>query len=146
MSLDGFVLSNRIISRNQDWQRALDELDFKVTLLFHDVDLKTRHGHLPAIWSGREAGFECGPTDLHELVETYDDFDFGGPWSHAYAFYWSTLPGLLGAYMGMAAYAHATEGVVFDPQEGVVLTARAAIEQTRTIERDYPRLEALINS
>lgn len=144
MSLDGYVFSNKILKVNADLQISLELLGFRLRLIFSD-EITTRHGHLPAIFDGREAGFECGPTDLREIVECYNDFDLGGPWTYAYEFHWSTLTGCLGAWMSMAAYADATDGIVFDPQDGVVLTARAAAQAARSIERDLPRLEGLLN-
>jgi hypothetical protein len=49
---------------------------------------------------------------------------------------------LWGAYAAAAAYAKATEGVVFDSESGEVLPPDKAIAAARGIERDLPNLLA----
>ena len=144
MSQEGYVLSNRVLSTQAQWQEHISALGFNLTL--HSTqDIQTRHGHLPAVWNGREAGFECGPAELTEIVNTYRTIDFHGPWTYAFAFYWSTLSGCLGAWIAMAAYAGATNGVVFDPQDGEILAAKVAARAARETELNLPRIEAIIN-
>lgn len=145
MSLEAYVLSNKTLQTYVEWQRHIDALAFDLTLI-GESEPPARRGHLPAVWNGREAGFECGPGDLDDIVTTYDDVEFGGPWTYAYAFCWSTLSGCLGAWMAATAYARATGGVVFDPQEGVIQTVEDAVRETRDTERNFPRIEAMFEA
>lgn len=144
MSQEGFVLSNRTLSTQAQWQERISALGFDLTLQ-STQDIQERHGHLPAIWNGREAGFECGPTNLAEIVEIYRAINLRGPWTYAFAFHWTTFGGCAGAWIAMTAYAEATDGVVFDPQDGKTLTAKAAMRAARQIEMDFPRVEAMVN-
>jgi hypothetical protein len=47
---------------------------------------------------------------------------------------------LWGAYAAAAAYAKATDGVVFDGESGEVLPPDKAAQAAREIERDLPKL------
>ena len=75
-------------------------------------------------------------------MTTYPEIDFGGPWSKAYAFYWSTLPGCLGAWIAAAVYARETQGILFDPQDAVLYPADAAIRSAQETEVTFLSLEA----
>ncbi|WP_147081151.1 hypothetical protein [Methylobacterium haplocladii] len=141
MSLEAYVLFDREIAAISDWQRGLDELGFPLSLASEKA-LKALQGHLPAWWNGREAGFECGLCDAGELSHIYDDIDLKGAWRHAMAFNWGTLPGCAGALMAAAALTHATGGVLFDPQESVVLDPAEAVSYARDTAASIPDIEA----
>ncbi|HYY83289.1 MAG TPA: hypothetical protein VE686_02165, partial [Beijerinckiaceae bacterium] len=53
----------------------------------------------------------------------------------------STLPGSAGAYCAAAAYAAAVGGVMFDPQEGPVMTPDQALDLARETEAGVPKIE-----
>ena len=76
---------------------------------------------------------------LSDLVETYRQFDFGGPWSCVYAFYFHTLAGAAGTWMAMAACITVTGGTAFDPQEGLLLNVNQARRYAREIVADVER-------
>ena len=72
-------------------------------------------------------------SDAGELIDDYTDIDFGHRWKHVLAFRWGAdFAACLSAYMAATAYAKATDGVVFDPQEGEVLTPPKALEVVRS--------------
>src|SRR5215210_4243737 len=126
MSVEAYVLSNRRLSSQAEWQRAIDAAGFSVQLI-SETPLLERRGQLPARWRDREAGFECGQGPAAELMQDYPEVDFGGRWEHLFAFRWSTLPGCAAAYCAGAAYAAAVDGVIFDPQEGTVIMPDEAL-------------------
>lgn len=141
MTMDAYVLSNRKIKSIQEWQEGIDTIGFGLKLN-SAKNPQHRSGHLPAEWEKREAGFECSPDDVADLIATYPDIEFGGPWLHAYSFHWGTLPACIGAVMAAAAYAHATDGLFFDPQDSLLLQPSAAIQYARETELSFPKIEA----
>jgi hypothetical protein len=143
MSYEAYIFCDRVIRSITDWQRHIDDLGFEVRI-DSDRDLLTSKGHLPAIWHDREVGFEFGPIDCEDVFRTYDDLDLGGPWRHSFALYWNTLPGFVGAWVCAAAYGKAVGGVVFDPQESVLLSPDAAVRHAQSAIDSLPSIEALL--
>jgi hypothetical protein len=140
MSMEAYVLSNWRLSSQAEWQRAIDAAGFSVQLM-SETPLLERRGHLPALWQGREAGFECGHGDADELTQDYPEVDFRGPWEHLFAFRWSTLPGCAAAYCAAAAYAAAVDGVMFDPQDDLVMGPEHALQLARETDAGVPMIE-----
>ncbi|XYD11282.1 hypothetical protein R1A27_13195 [Methylobacterium sp. NMS12] len=126
MSMEAYALCARAIPGVAEWQAAIDATGFDLKLDAVRMPPATQ-GHLPATWRRCEAGFECQIIPLSDLTDTYTEIDFGGPWTCVYAFYFATLPACAGAWMAVAACAAQSDGIVFDPQEGQLLTAEAAI-------------------
>lgn len=79
---------------------------------------------LSSEWRGLDAGFECSPTEVAELSETYDDVDLGQPWPHVYA----TVT--------------RSDGAVVGPPEGDLLRGVAVAEAATRTEIDYLAIEA----
>jgi hypothetical protein len=44
--------------------------------------------------------------------------------------------------MAAAAYAKATDGIVFDTEEGRIFTPQQAVDYTRQMEKDLPAVQA----
>ncbi len=126
MSMEAYALCAGAMPGVAEWQAAIHENGFDLKLDAARIPPATQ-GHLPATWRRREAGFECQIIPLSDLTDTYTDIDFGGPWTCVYAFYFATLPACVGAWMAVAACAAQSDGIVFDPQEGQLLTAEGAI-------------------
>ncbi len=141
MSMGAHALCDRPLRSIAEWQSAIDALGFDLAL-HSDRDLVSDHGHLPAVWRGHEAGFECSMNPVSELVETYREIEFGGPWSCDYAFYFHTFPGAAGTWMAIAACVTATGGLAFDPQEGLLMNAEQArgyaLQVVADVEREMP--------
>ena len=51
------------------------------------------------------------------------------------------MPGCAAAYCAAAAYAAAVNGVMFDPQEGPVMTPDQALDLARETEAGVPKIE-----
>jgi hypothetical protein len=138
MSLEIHALSDRKLASIADWQQAIEAEGFGLQLSAARAfeDLK---GFLPAQSGGTKTGFECYHDDARELLVEYDGIDFGREWKFALSFRWGgNLVACLAAYMAATAYAKATDGVVFDTEEGQILTPQQATEYARQMERDLP--------
>ncbi|HEY2227360.1 MAG TPA: hypothetical protein VGI22_06375 [Xanthobacteraceae bacterium] len=98
---------------------------------------------MPAHSGESKTGFECCHDDAHELLAAYGAFDFGRPWKFVLLFRWgANLAACLAAYMAASADAKATDGVVFDAEEGRILTPQQALDRARQIEKDLPAVQA----
>jgi ketopantoate reductase len=73
---------------------------------------------------------------------------FNHRWRFALGFRWlgSRMDELQATWMAAAAYAAATDGVVFDCENGEILTAQQARHAVREIIRDLPRMTALLEN
>ena len=73
------------------------------------------------------------------------DIDFGHPWSYALAFRWAAdIYSGTAAYIAGAAYARTTKGVVFDCEEGKILSSLRTVEIARDLEKSMPDIEAAL--
>jgi hypothetical protein len=129
MSIEIFVLSDRRLVSMAEWQHAIDaeglDLQLDASRPFEQLS-----GHLPAHRGEQHAGFECDHWDPADVMdeENCADIDFGHRWTQALAFrFGGDFHALWGAYAAAAAYAKATEGVLFDGESGEVLPPDAAI-------------------
>jgi hypothetical protein len=139
MSIEIFVLSDRKLGSIAEWQQAIDREGFDLKL---DTSrpIEDLSGHLPAQRGEQHAGFECDHWDPAEIIDLYDDIDFGRRWTHCLAFrFGGDFYALWGAEAAAAAYARATEGVVFDSESGEVWHPDKAVETTRQLERDMEK-------
>ena len=139
--MEAYALCHRPISSILEWQASIDAIGFDLTLKSDQIPPAVS-GHLPATWQGREAGFECSVIPFSDLSETYPETDFRGPWAYAYAFYFATFPACAGTWIAIAAAPRLSTGVAFDPQEGKLLTAEAAIRYAHEAVASTARLEA----
>ena len=120
-----------------DLEQAIDAEGFPLQLSTERL-LEGLSGFLP-VTSGQEvSGFECYHDDPGELIEDYQEIaDFDRPWKHVLSFrFGADLTACLAAYTAAAAYAKATDGIVFDPQDAVIMTPQRAIDLARGMERD----------
>jgi hypothetical protein len=124
MSIEIHVLSDRKLASIGVWQQAIAAEAFAL-VLDPEVDFEKASGFVPASLSGRQSGFEMYHDDAAELMETYADTPglvFDHAWKHALSFRWGSLDHEgISAFMAATAYARATGGVVFDPQEGALI-------------------------
>src|SRR5947208_11683434 len=118
MSIEMSVLSDRRLASTAEWQRAIDAEGFPLRL-DPDCALAEARGFFPAHFGDKLTGFECYHDDAGETMDGYPDIDFGRRWTFAVGFrIIGDFAELRAAWMAATAYAHATGGVVFDPQEG----------------------------
>jgi hypothetical protein len=142
MSMEIHVLSDRKLNSIADWQRAIDAAGFALQLS-SEASFAALAGFLPAQAGTKASGFECYHDDPRELTIGYHDLDFGRPKAFALSFRWgASLVECLAASMAAAAYASATDGVLFDPQDSRLYAPPEALEMARQMERDLPIIEA----
>lgn len=129
MSMQICVLSEAELDSISDWQRAID-VEGLILHLSGDLSLKEVSGYLPANLRDERTGFECYHVDAREMIETYDNVQFGRAWKYALVLVWGgNLTEMRAAWMAGAAYARATSGIVFDPQASRLFTPSEALEQ-----------------
>jgi hypothetical protein len=144
MSMEIYVLSDRRLTSMAEWQAAIDG-ERRDLRLPDDAVFSGLSGFLPVRMNGLATGFECDHWDVADILDaSSDDVDFGHRWVHALAFRWgASFEANRAAWMAAAAYARATDGVVFDPQLGDLATPERAAEIVRELEAS-PINEAVI--
>jgi hypothetical protein len=142
MSMEICILSDIRLTSISEWQQAVDLEGFPLRLCDEKPFAELR-GFLPSILRDRQTGFECYHVDARELIETYDNIQFGREWKYAIELVWGgDFAEMQAACMAATAYARATSGIVFDPQASRLLTASQAVEMVQDNERVLPRLQA----
>lgn len=139
------VFSDRQLISTAEWQHAIDAEGFSLRL---DADVRLEHvrGLFPAMLDEKRTGFECFRDDASEAMTDLGEANFGRRWRFALGFRWlgSSMDELQAAWMAATAYAAAADGVVFDCEEGKVLTPQQAREAVRHIVRDIPAMEEVL--
>jgi hypothetical protein len=135
MSVELMVLSERRVASMPDWQQAIDMEGLSVTLAA-DASIEMLDGFLPVRSSDTQTGFECDHCEVEEILTLYPNVNFGRRWSYGLVFRWGgDLDACLAASISAAAYAKASGGVVFDPQEGSVTSFQEAFIQAKEMRR-----------
>lgn len=75
------------------------------------------------------------------MIESRGAIDFGREWAHGLAFYTKEFEELLVGYVAAAAYAKASGGIVFDPQQSLVMSPLRAFEMAGELEREIPKAQ-----
>jgi hypothetical protein len=143
MSVDLYALSDRRLVSVAEWQQAIDG-ERSALVMPTDTSIDELDGFLPVRWNGMPTGFECLHVPGRAVFESRSTIDFGREWTHALAFYTKEFAELLVAYVAAAAYAKAAGGVVFDPQQSLVMSPRRAFEMAGQIERDIPKAKEAV--
>jgi hypothetical protein len=144
MSMEVYALSDRRLSSVAEWQQAINREGFDLRL-YDSGPFAALKGYLPAHRGGRHAGFECDHWNAADLIDGYRNIDFRRRWTQALAFrVGADFDALWGALAAAAAYARATDGIVFDPVAGEVLPPAKAVESARQVERDLLRVQEAI--
>ncbi|HEY1980930.1 MAG TPA: hypothetical protein VGH13_12670 [Xanthobacteraceae bacterium] len=139
MSMEICILSDTQLSSISEWQRAIDAEGFALRLS-HDEPFTEINGFLPSILRDKKTGFECYHVDPRELVDTYDNVQFGREWKYALELVWGgDFIEMQAACMAATAYARATSGIVFDPQASRLLTPSQGVKVVQDNERVLPR-------
>ena len=142
MSMQICVLTDSLIAGIAEWQRAIDAEGFPLQISDDDPNR-----NLAARLREEETEISYDTHDFRELEDTYANKKFGRDWTYAVAFTWSSdIPQAIASWMAATSYARATHGVVFDEQEGKLLTPEEAVQIVREIERDRPAMEAAVES
>jgi hypothetical protein len=134
MAMELWVLSDRQLQFISEWQNAIDAEGFPLTLS-DETPLENIDGYWPARLRDQTTGFECSDWPAVEFMGELPTINFGHTWKYVRAFRWGgDFNELRTAWIAGAAYARATEGVVFDDQEGLVRNAEQACAVAR---REY---------
>jgi hypothetical protein len=144
MAMELFVLSDEQLNSLADWQDAIDGEGYPLRFEGNKsiVDLK---GFLPARLREAKTGFECNVWPAEEFMHEMPGVDFGHEWKYVLAFRWGgNLNQVPAVWMAAAAYAKATNGVVFDEEEGKIRAAADARTVVHDIEREMPEMEAML--
>jgi hypothetical protein len=126
MSIDVFVFSDRRLMSISEWQRSIDSERFGI-LLSDGTSIEELHGYLPVHRSGIRTGFECTNCNAAEIMSLYKSIEFGRTWTQCLRFTWSSdFEEGLAASMASAAYAKVANGIVFDPQDSIIMSSQEA--------------------
>ena len=143
MSMELYIFSDRRLASMGAWQQALDDGGFGLRLSL-DRPIAELHGALPVRFRDRPTTFECDHWNASDLMAELSHIDFGRRWKCVLALRWSGADFYAGisAYLAGSAYALATDGVVFDCEEGKIISPQRAAETAAELERSIPMIEA----
>lgn len=146
MSIEISVLSNSRLSSFAEWQQAIDAEDFPLRLST-DAHVDEHGGTLKAYLRNKPTNVQYRVEDSHQLMKLHNELDFGHDWKYLISFPWiGDFDEFDTAWMVATAYARATSGVVFDPQERKVFKPAEAVDVVRDMERTRPEAEAALRN
>ena len=138
MAMELYILSERMLGSIEEWQRSIDEGGFLLNLST-GVTFTHVSGFIPATLNGEDTGFECVHWPVSNLSA---DLDIPSHWKYVLALRMiGKISEVAAAYMAASAYARATDGAVYDCEEGKFITAQRAAEIAREIEVVGPRIQ-----
>lgn len=136
MSMEICVLSDKQVHSIPEWQGAIDAEGFPLRLS-DETSFSEINGFLPALLREQETGFECCHVEPREIIDTYQDINFGHDWKYVLVFVWGgDFVEMQATWMAATAYARVTEGIVFDNQAGGLLSPTQSLQEPRKIERE----------
>jgi hypothetical protein len=131
MELHVFLRDPRVPTSEQ-WQQAIRDAGFDLSL---DSSLRVREdtGFSPAVYRGKETGFEFDLCPASDVTDAYPDVvPRIGEREMVANFRWGgDLTECAAAVIASAVLARLADGVFFDPQEGEVVSGDEAIELAR---------------
>jgi hypothetical protein len=145
MSMEIFTLSDHRLTSLEDWQKSIDIMGVSL-VLSTETSVGELRGFLPVRSGGVATGFECDRCQADEVMRLYGAVDFGRNWRCALAFNWRGFDEGLAAYSAAAAYAKAADGVVFDPQDGVVLSPQQAFNVAVKMKAEMPKVKEFLRT
>jgi hypothetical protein len=144
MSMEVFVFSDRRLSSMNEWQRVIDSERLGIVLPVDD-SIDGLRGYLPLHHYGKKTGFECRHRDAAEMMTFLHDVDLGPRWAQCLCFIWGgDFDEGLAACMASAAYAKATGGIVYDPQDDVIMSPSEALDLARRMEAELPKAKQIV--
>ncbi|HEY8333649.1 MAG TPA: hypothetical protein VIQ05_07620 [Tardiphaga sp.] len=128
MSMEIYVLSKRCLTSMEQWQHSIDAAGVSLRLSTL-TPLAQLRGALPVVIDLKRSHFECDHWDADDVSRAYPGAAFDRGSKYALAMRWGgDVDAGFSAYVAAAAYAKATNGVIFDCQEGKIISAQRAIE------------------
>jgi hypothetical protein len=136
MSMEICVLSDKQLQSIAEWQGAINTESFPLRLSNQKAFTEI-NGFLPAWLREQRTGFECYHVEPSEIIDTYNEINFGHDWKYVLVFIWGgDSAQMQAAWMAATAYARVTEGIVFDNQAGELLSPTQSLQELRKIERE----------
>lgn len=135
MSMSLWIFSDRQLNSIEEWQAAIDAEGYPLRLS-PEMTFERLSGFFPMYLRGELTGFEFyhdDPAELKQLdsaklKQTNPSVDLDRHWKFMVSFNW--LGGkeneFLAAWMAATAYAHATNGIIFDGEGFKFLTSSEA--------------------
>ncbi|MFD2185137.1 hypothetical protein [Rhodoplanes azumiensis] len=144
MSMEIEILSDLYLKTVSEWQGSIDAIGFPLRL-DPTISVEDIGGFIPVRLGETPTGFECYRDDANEVVQSLGLSNSGRAWRFALGLRWKgDLNELQAAWMAAAAYAAATDGVIFDYEEGKIYLPSEAVAQVQRIRRDVPHVEAIL--
>jgi hypothetical protein len=144
MAMELFVLSDKQLDSVVEWQAAIDGEGYPLRLAENEP-IASLKGFLRAQLRDTKTGFECNVWPADEFMREMPGVNFGHEWKYVLAFRWGgNLSQVPAVWMAATAYAKATNGVVFNEEEGKIRSATDAQTVVGDIEREMPEMEALL--
>lgn len=144
MAMELFVLSDKQLNSVVDWQAAIDREGYPLRLNGNQA-IDALKGFLPALLRDTKTGFECNLWPAEEFMREVSSVNFEHEWNYVLALRWGgNLNQVPAVWMAATAYAKATDGVVFDEEEGKIRSAVDARTVVDDIERELPEMEAML--
>jgi hypothetical protein len=140
-----YVISPKRLDTIQEWQKAVNEFQFPIRLS-EDVDFERTSGFLPVLLNGKLSGFECDHWTIDDIKESlsFHHIALDPNLKHVLAFRWGgNFDELICATQASTAYALATGGLIFDPQEGEMLSNEKSLELAKNVEKEVEFLRSL---
>jgi hypothetical protein len=124
----------------REWQEAATHLLFPIK--FSPGPVNEVKGFLPVSWKDRSTGFECNHWTVGDIQESYKDVKIDQRFTSALVFRWgSDFYELVAALQAAAAYAMATDGMVFDCEAEEIYNIDRAVKIARETEAALPQVE-----
>ncbi len=133
MSMEVYVFSDSRIDTMAAWQAALDAEGYGIRL-DASRDFADLSGFLPVTIDGKQSGFECDHFDAGQMIDELNEegFPVERPWQCLLAFrFGGHRLECISALVAAAIYMRATEGVLFDCEEGQFYGPESALDYAR---------------
>lgn len=138
MSMELYVFSDRTVASMAEWQEAIYADGFDIKLYEH-APFEDLHGFLPMRLDGAGSGVEVDHADSAETIAWFeqDGPAFDRRWQRALSFTWGgDFRELIVAFATAASYSRATQGVVYDCEEGRIIEPDEALAIARQLAVD----------
>lgn len=146
MSTQICVFSDSQLSSIGDWQQSIDAEGFPLRLSSGQTFDK-HSGTLAALLREKPVSFQYRMREAGSMIRFYNEINFSRDWTYVLALPWiNGFDELDAAWMAATAYACATSGVVFDPQESKVFNPAEARQVIEEMERTRPEAEKVLRT
>lgn len=145
MSMSLWIFSDREVSSVAEWQAAIAAEGYPLQLS-SDMIFEELSGFFPMHLRGELTGFECYREDAADVEQADLGVEIDHNWKFLLVFSWlgSKENELLAAWMAATAYARATNGIIYDGEEGKLLTPAQAHDYVHKLEHPSPETLAAI--